>query len=374
MASQIGSLQPIEYQASWPQALDPALKSLVAKVARFVWNLISIIIFPIGIVRLIAAWLKDRALRVIVPGNINIDTPVHSVWDLAKLVFRLLYNSENFKADLDGARLLKKFSGQPLTLTTPDDVKIDGAFFPGEIKSKAIIYAFGNAQQWENETPFLEQLKELNTSIVTINPRGVGKNIGPRSEEGYALDIYAAYDFLINSQGIDPNDIVLVGFSMGGAYGTCGAALAQEQYPDKEIKAININSFADLAQEVQTVLDKPGILPFLARIGARLPCLDLNPKRAWDKLKGKKCIIYNPSDAIIPKPASLYKAVKADPVGATKVIKLHPGDPRQAHNRSFKRDELKVLQNTISEMLEIDRVNTYWFEREPNLKIKTIIS
>jgi hypothetical protein len=353
MSSPISTLPSITYEAHWPKELDPALKNVLTKIARLFWNIISVIIFPIGLVRLVSRALRDGALRIIVPGNVEV------------------------VCNVMGKSLLKNFSGHPLTLTSPDNTLLDGAFFPGKIRKKAIIYAFGNAHQWENCSQRLEQLKPLNTSILVINPRGVGKSEGTRSEEGYALDIYAAYDFLIKKEKIDPNDIVFVGFSMGAAYGTCGAALVQEEYPDKEIKAINIKSFSDLQLELQTILAGRGILGAIARITAKILAFSLYPKQGWDTLKGKKCIFYDPSDEVIPKPASLFKAVKDHPVGTTEVVKLHP----RGHNAYFVEDELNTFQNTILDYLKIDRSQTdlpqafFWnpfSTKIPTLRSKTI--
>lgn len=373
MAAAISTNPPIFYEAKWPEKLNPALKSLAHKVMRVIWDIISVIIFPIGLMRLAIKWLKNKVLRVIVPGNIDLDMHlVHfkSTWDWIKAIGRFLVNSEHFKIDrdVDGKKLLNDFGGYPLKLTTPDKVKLCGAFFPNKIRNKAIIYATGRTGQWENKTVRLNELLTLNTSLLMVNPRGVGRNKDHRSEEGYALDIYAAYDFLINHQNIDPNDIVLVGFSMGGAYGTCGAALAQQQYPDKEFKAISINSFSDLQLEVQTSLQGHGILKLIGRIAAKVLRLKLNPKAAWDKLKGEKWIFYNPSDELIPKSASLYRAVKKHPVGTTHVVKLHNNNTGAEHTRHFKPDELSVLQATILRMLKLDCPPV----QASTLKIKTI--
>lgn len=363
MTVEVVSIPKIHYEAKWPEKLNPALKSLAHKVARVVWDLLSIIIFPIFLARMAFKWLKNKVLRVIVPGNIDKDLHLikfKTTWEWIKAICLFLTNSEHFKInrDAEGKKLLSDHGGHSLTLTTPDGVKLDGAFFPGKIKDKVIIFAKGNTGQWENHTQKLAELLKLNTSLLMVNPRGVGKNKGHRSEEGYALDIYTAYDFLIREKKFDPNEIVLVGFSMGGGYGTCGAAITQDQYPEKEIKVMNINSFSDLQTEVETMLQGRGLLKFIGRIAAQVLRLELHPKKAWDKLKGEKWIIYNPKDEIIPKPASLYRAVKSKPVGTTKVIKLHGTDTSHEHHRPFYEDEIEAMHTALLSMLKIDRSQT----------------
>ncbi len=375
MTTEVTNSSPIFFEAKWPEKHNPALKSLAHKVTRFFWDLISVIIFPIGLARLAMKWLKNKILRVIVPGNIDKDLHlIHfkTTWDWIKAVCLFLVNSDSFKIDReeDGKELLRRFNGHPLTLTTPDKVQLDGAFYPGKIQDKAIIYAPGNSGQWENCTPRLEELLNLNTSLVVVNPRGVGKNKSHRSEEGYALDTYAAFDFLTEKRKIDPNNIVTVGFSMGGGYATCGIALAQEEYPDKQIKAVNINSFGDLHKEVETVLKGRGLLSTIGLIAAKVFRLSLNPKAAWDKLKGEKWVVYNPTDEVIPKAASLYRAVKSNPVGTTKVLKLHRGGTNAEHHRHFDKEENTALQIILRDMLKLP----HRLKHPESIKIKTFAS
>jgi len=372
MTARIDPLPTIFFEAQWPKSHNPSLKGLAHKIARFAWDLISVVIFPIGLIRIAIKWLKNKVLRLVVPGNIDKDLHlVHfkSTWQWIKAICQFLYNSENFKIDrdLDGKELLRRNRGHPLHLTTPDKVQLDGAFYPGKIANKAIIYATGNSGQWENDTPRLGEILKSGVSVVVVNPRGVGKNKDHRSEAGYALDTYAAYEFLIKQQKIDPNNIVLVGFSKGGAYGTCGAAMIQEEYPDKKIKAININSYANLQQVVETVLDGRGLLKWIGRIAATVLRLNLYPKAAWDKLKGEKWIIYNPHDQLISKPVSLYRAVKENPVGVTKVLQLHNGRTSFEHNRHFDPEEETALQIILCDLLNI----RHSFHLPETLKIKT---
>jgi dienelactone hydrolase len=164
------------------------------------------------------------------------------------------------------------------------------------------------------------------------------------------LDIYTAAEYLIHKKGIDPEDIVFAGFSMGGANTTKGASLIQEKYPEKKIKAININSFSSLHLEIQTVLKNKGILAAIGRLGATLLALDMDVKKDWDSLNGEKVIFYNPKDPLIPHPAQLATAVQKKPIGKSHLIQL----PSTSDHIPFNEEvEINTFYAALRDLLDI---------------------
>ncbi|NGX27657.1 MAG: Multifunctional-autoprocessing repeats-in-toxin [Chlamydiae bacterium] len=370
MAAIIETATP--FQAQWPKRHDPALKSLISKVGRVFWNIISVVIFPIGLVRLAGYYLRNLSLRCIIPGTPHLDAPIRSYWDIAKIITRLLFNPENFKADLtkEGEYRLKEHGGEPVKLTAPDGAHLDGAFFPDKHRKKVILFAGGNVEQWETQIG-LDILKPLGASILFINPRGVGKSSGQRYEDGYALDTYTACEYLIHKQGIDPEDIVFTGFSMGGANTTRGASLIQEKHPDKKISISNINSFANLHLEVQAFLKNKGFFAAIVRIGTRFLNFDMDVKKDWDTLQGEKYIFYNPNDPVIPLPAQLATAVKKEPIGKSHLIELHAF---RDHIPFKREDELNAFYDVMRKLLQIQPSWWDWmkFKSPPTLEKRTI--
>lgn len=335
------------FKAEWPRHLDPALESTASKVKRILWNLLSIIIFPIGLCRLAYWTVRSIALKMAIPGPPYL-------------------NGSNGKVYLD------YYGGKNVKPTSPDGLKLDGAFFPGENREKAVIFSCGNAMSWETTELYIELLKPLGVSILMVNPRGIVKSEGSRSEEGFALDIYTAYEYLIGAEKVDPNEIVHVGFSMGGGYGAEGAALVQKKYPHKKLSAINIRSFSDLGLEVQALLGKVGgCLPSLMRLGAKLANFQMHPKKALDTLKGRVCVVSTPSDGVIVKVASMIEAMKKDPKRPFTHIELH-GDhtvSAEAHIRDFLPDERLAILEELRLMLhleedELDQKLVHIFEQE----------
>jgi len=354
---------PIEpklpFQASWPKSQDPALKSLASKVGNVFWNIISVVIFPIGLIRLAGHYLRNITFRCIVPGIPFLDTPVRTYWDLTKVIARFLFNPDICKTDLTeyGKFQLKRLKGEPVQFTAPDGAQIDGAFVPGKHKNKVILFVGGNAEQWETLN-WHDQLKPTGASLLFLNPRGVGVSSGSRNSEGYALDTYAAAEYLIHQKEIDPENILFAGFSMGAANTTRGAALIQEKYPDKKIQALNINSFSSLENEIYAVLGTFGYPGFLA---SKLLGLNKDVKKAWDSLKGKKVIFHNPKDPVIPYLAQLATAVKQEPVGTSHIVEL----PSTLNHVPFTNEQDEKTFHSVMNHLLATR--TSWFSRDPLL-------
>ncbi|MDN3506053.1 MAG: hypothetical protein P0S96_02365 [Simkaniaceae bacterium] len=278
---------PIEsaplFQAQWPRSLDPALRPITEKVSKVFWNIISIVIFPIGLVRLARSFISQVAFKVIIPGSLDytdkleIHTPIK----------------------------------------TPDGAIIDSVFVKGKHPDKVVLFEGGNCEMYETSCPdWFDRIAPVGASLLFLNPRGVGLSRGMLNSEGYALDVYAAAEYLIQEKGIDPENILFAGFSMGAANTTRGAALIQEKYPDKKISALNINSFSSLETEIYYAAGR------LAYLGSKLFGLNKDVKKAWDTLKGEKVILHNPNDPVIPLPAQLATAVKKDPIGTTRILEL----------------------------------------------------
>lgn len=347
---------PPIFQAKWPSRLDPAFESTCRKTTRFFYNAISIIVFPIGLARLLYSHAKNLAFRAAIPGQVHIDCPIISIWDLAKVLLRFIFNPESFKADLSdyGKETLKFYGGESVAFNTPDGAHIDGAFFKGSKHPEhAIIFIGGNAEQWESGR-WISLLKELEASILTINPRGVGKSIGSRTN-GYHLDAYSACEWLLQ-KGFDLDKIVFCGFSMGGAITALGAAEIQKKYPDIGVNAININSFSSLQKEITEISkNMDGIMAPFLRIGSRFLGVEINVKPAWDTLMGQKCIFYNKNDPVVLDPAQLACAVKNNPVGSNHLVTL---EPLRDHIPFNSEEEVNAFYDVVCSTLKIEKPST----------------
>lgn len=344
------------FQAKWPKEPPCSLKKICCKIMRVVWNILSVIIFPIGLIRLTIWWVKDRALRLaIVAGKPDFQGGgfPKTYCGLAKEAIGRVLSPQSYKPNRasEGTTLLREYGGHRVEFKTPDGAHLEGAFFPGKESEKVILYAFGDGEQWDHldRRRQLSLLKPMGASIFMINPRGIGaeKSRSWCYEKGYALDIYSAYEYLIKRKKIDPENILLVGYSMGSAYGACGAALVQEKYPNKKINLISLRSFSSLQREIKVLTGR--VLHAMAwMIG-----LEMNPHQALKKLKGKKIIFYNGKDPIVPYPASMAKAALKASTTST-IVKMHQHMHSDSpHIRPLCKKERSELYGQIRELLKL---------------------
>jgi hypothetical protein len=330
---------PVCFQAAWPAPLDPAQISLCYKIAAFVWDLISIILFPIGLYRLQYAEIQQMIFQVALPGELN-----------PPALLQILREE-----------LIQQLGAERITLETPDQVQLDGIFCPGLLSTKTILFAPGNAMQYETSGPFIDFLKHTGANVMMVNPRGVGESHGSPTPEGLALDIYTAYEYLINEKGLDPDDILLYGYSMGGCYGNRGAALVQEKYPDKALPSLIDRSFSNLAIEVYfTALNYvPPILAAIAYWAIIFFSCQMDSKAASDRLRGNRVIIYHPLDQVIPFEASFYQAVCCtSPTSNVHICELISTEEEQRagrdaihHSRRFCEEERLIILRNLHRLL-----------------------
>ncbi|QLH35115.1 MAG: hypothetical protein HWD61_02335 [Parachlamydiaceae bacterium] len=135
------------------------------------------------------------------------------------------------------------------------------------------------------------------------------------------MDGEAMVQYLL-SQGVQPQNILIHGWSLGGGVGAHVAALHQEK--GKEIHICNDRSFESMVNEVKelarelrkyintsTLLGKlvsaalalaPITIPLIHMIG-----WDFKSTQCYQKINGHKFIIYHPNDEIIVYSASLHK-------------------------------------------------------------------
>jgi fermentation-respiration switch protein FrsA (DUF1100 family) len=79
------------------------------------------------------------------------------------------------------------------------------------------LFAHGNAGNLSSRWPIVRLLNErLGVSVLAFDYRGYGRSEGKPSETGILADARAARDWLARREGIAPEDIVLLGRSLGG--------------------------------------------------------------------------------------------------------------------------------------------------------------
>jgi len=111
-----------------------------------------------------------------------------------------------------------------ITLTTPDGVRINGWFLPGENLAEdghetrlTVLFFHGNAGNISHRLEKVDVFRDLGVDTFIIDYRGYGRSEGQPNEEGTYRDAQTAYEYLTQQRKLKPRSIVVYGESLGTA-------------------------------------------------------------------------------------------------------------------------------------------------------------
>ncbi|MFP6854629.1 MAG: alpha/beta hydrolase [Opitutales bacterium] len=103
-----------------------------------------------------------------------------------------------------------------VTLKTADGLEVAGYYIENPLASLTLLFSHGNGEDIGRMQEYLEELRDLGFSVFAYDYPGYGLSQGTPTENGCYHAADAAYDYLVNERGVDPNAIVLYGRSLGG--------------------------------------------------------------------------------------------------------------------------------------------------------------
>lgn len=195
---------------------------------------------------------------------------------------------------------------EELRLPTEDGETVDAWFVRAKRNPVGhLLFAHGNAGNIGDRAPILALLSAIGFDVLAFDYRGYGRSTGKPSEHGTYLDARAARKALLEQPGVDPNRVVYLGKSLGGAV-LLELAVA---YPPAALVLIStFTGLRDAATAVYPLLPKlfvPNAYPSLRRIrGLRAPVLimhgdndELLPLRMGEELyaaapEPKKLVVF----------------------------------------------------------------------------------
>ena len=159
-------------------------------------------------------------------------------------------------------------------------VKIAAIVLGPERGKKAIIRCHGNAEDALSTLDMLELLAEGGYTVASVDYPGYGLSDGSPDEEGCYRNVHRLYDWLIETRGFKPEDIIVDGFSIGTG-------------PATELAATKPCGGLILAA------------PFLSapRVVTRVRLLPVDPFPNLKRIGAVKCrvlMIHGTSDRVIP--------------------------------------------------------------------------
>jgi fermentation-respiration switch protein FrsA (DUF1100 family) len=98
-----------------------------------------------------------------------------------------------------------------------DGTRLHGWYIPHESPRAVVLYSHGNAGNITHRAAILDVLhNRVGVSVLIFDYRGYGRSEGKPDETGIIADARAARDWLAGQEGIAPEDVVLMGRSLGG--------------------------------------------------------------------------------------------------------------------------------------------------------------
>ena len=159
-------------------------------------------------------------------------------------------------------------------------VKIAAIVLGPEHSKKAILRCHGNAEDAANSLFALRYLARRGFTVACVDYPGYGLSDGTPDEEGCYRNVHRLYDWLVETRGFNPEDIIVDGFSIGPGSATELAAT-------KPVGRLVLEA------------------PFLSapRVVTRIRVLPIDPFPNLKMIKDVKCpvlIIHGTKDSVIP--------------------------------------------------------------------------
>lgn len=161
---------------------------------------------------------------------------------------------------------------EDVALVADDGVSLHAWWLPVDGARGTVLFLHGNAGNVSYWVGVAEAFREVGWSTLLLDYRGYGRSEGEPSEEGTYLDARAAWRWLVETRGIDPSEVVVIGRSLGGGVATWLC----EKHPVAGL--VLESTFTSVADVVAKIWPVPGIRS-LVTLGypslARMPRLEV---------------------------------------------------------------------------------------------------
>ncbi|SFW85289.1 alpha/beta hydrolase [Amycolatopsis australiensis] len=178
--------------------------------------------------------------------------------------------------------------GEDVRLRTADGLEL-GAWFvrpPGGDPAATVLVAGGNGGNRAGRAPLAAKLAQAGLAVLLPDYRGYGGNPGDPSEAGLALDVRAAYRFLVEDRRVPAGRILFYGESLGSAVVT---ELALEHPPAGLLLRSPFADLAAVAAEIHPYL------PVRLLLRDRFPVRD-----EVTRLRVPSVVVLGTRDSIVP--------------------------------------------------------------------------
>lgn len=312
----MAAIQRPVFQTQWNntnQHLKPADQTLLKKIARVAWNILSAVIFPIGLGRLIGAGIGKIAGRVLLPSAEKTPDEIAD----AKRLHQKIWHDPNPVPDIQTLR--NAFTAEECTVATPDGALLSATHFRARnanAASPTMIYFQPNGTLKDHGVHFpLMAISTMGTptNFVVFDYRSVGESTGKfTGTRDLIIDGSAIVQWVQHGLGVPAHQIQFYGFSLGGAVSVC----TQAQDPSLTGPNGNERSFSSTREMIRAILNKLDRFKWLASLiswTVKSQGYEMDAAASYKKLQGRKLVIYHTEDPVIPYEASLIKGIGTIP-------------------------------------------------------------
>lgn len=142
---------------------------------------------------------------------------------------------------------------EEVRIVTEDAVALHAWWLPAAGARRTALFLHGNAGNVSYWAGVARDLGEAGWNTLLLDYRGYGRSEGEPSEEGTYRDARAAWRWLVETRGLDPSQVVVVGRSLGGGVATWLA----ENHPMAGL--VLESTFTSVADVVARIWPVPGI-------------------------------------------------------------------------------------------------------------------
>lgn len=281
----------ISFQASWTDDLRPSPDTLPQTISRIAWDIFSILLFPIGMIRMIGWGVHFIVRHFTLPS-----TWLPHDHRIAKLLF------QSFLKQIEPS-----FDAQTHFIKTPDNVTLRALHFKHKQASSdapTILFFHSNTSYIEqNVNGWLIQAAEKHPChFVLFNYRGLADFNSPYSANDLKIDGETIYQFVHNKLQVPNDKIHWFGWSLGGGIATATKA----RHPECTGPLCSIRSFSETKEVIRRLCSNFWLrwLPWAVEMEG------WNLQAPVTKVTGPLMIVYHPQDEVIPFEASAYKAAQ----------------------------------------------------------------
>lgn len=199
---------------------------------------------------------------------------------------RLLYlpNIAGTLVDVTPAAIGARF--EDLRLPTGDGPTLHAWLVPAAESDRIVLFCHGNAGNISHRLDSIRIFRNLGLDVLIFDYRGYGLSDGRPSEQGTYRDVEAAWSYLVDERGYDPDRVILFGRSMGAAV---AAHLATRVQPGALILESAFTSVPDLAARHYWYLP--------VRLLSRFGYATADYVRA---VRAPTLVVHSPGDEIVP--------------------------------------------------------------------------